>query len=817
MVESTRPVHRDRSPPSPIHACKLPVIAQDFVSPATPAMALTNIKRRAAISTGRRFFLLTLALTAACTPSSAILAEAPRPPAAAADSVEAAEQVLAHIGIPRDRLTLRIVPAQQPFYRVRVRNGHLSVDGSSPVALVRGVYAHLNQLGLAAVSWEGKRIVPLGRLPDYQGPRVTSAFASRAYLNTCTYGYTTPWWGWARWEREIDWMAAHGVDMPLALEGQEYVWRALWREQGLDDATIGASLSGAPFLPWQRMGNIEGYRAPLQPGWIEKKHALQLRILARMRALGMKPVLPAFAGYVPKAFAERHPTAKIYRMRAWEGFHETYWLDPSDPLFAKLAQRFIQIYTATYGAGDHYLADAFNEMVPPIAADGSDARAASYGDSTANTAAAQTAALPREVRDARLAAYGERLYHSITAAAPDATWVMQGWLFGADKHFWTPDAIAAFLSRVPDDRMLILDIGNDRYPGVWRDTKAFDGKSWVYGYVHNYGGSNPIYGDLQFYRDDLRGLLTNPDHGRLTGFGLFPEGLHTNSVIYDEAYDLAWNNGGASLADWLSRYVRARYGHTSPALVAAWQDIAAGAYRTRYWTPRWWNGKAGAYLFFKRPALDGDSFPAEPGDPTLLRRGIDALLRQADTMRDAPLFRSDVVDFTRHYASLRLDEALRRAIAAYKAGDVARGDAAAARVRLLALAIDRLIGGQSESLATWIADARAYADTPEETKAYVGNAKAQVTIWGGEGNLSDYASKAWQGLYARFYLPRWTLFLESLRAAAVAGRPLDEAATRTAILAWERQWVADDAVYRKERPKNPLGEARGLLRVLDRP
>jgi alpha-N-acetylglucosaminidase len=136
---------------------------------------------------------------------------------------------------------------------------------------------------------------------------------------------------------------------------------------------------------------------------------------------------------------------------------------------------------------------------------------------------------------------------------------------------------------------------------------------------------------------------------------------------------------------------------------------------------------------------------------------------------------------------------------------------------MLAQAIDRLIGGQSESLASWVADARAYADTPEEAKAYAGDAKAQVTIWGGDGNLADYASKAWQGLYAHFYLPRWTLFLSSLRAAAVAGRPLDEATTRNAILSWERQWVADDAVYRQDRPKDPLGDARRLLQALDRP
>ncbi|MGO7251614.1 alpha-N-acetylglucosaminidase TIM-barrel domain-containing protein, partial [Rhizobium brockwellii] len=95
-------------------------------------------------------------------------------------------------------------------------------------------------------------------------------------------------------------------------------------------------------------------------------------------------------------------------------------------------------------------------------------------------AATKAAALPREVRDARLAAYGQRLYAAIAAAAPGATWVMQGWLFGADKKFWTPDAIAAFLRDVPDEKMLILDIGNDRYPGIWKTTNGFDGKNWVY-------------------------------------------------------------------------------------------------------------------------------------------------------------------------------------------------------------------------------------------------------------------------------------------------------------------------------------------------
>ncbi|MGN7159782.1 alpha-N-acetylglucosaminidase TIM-barrel domain-containing protein [Sphingomonas sp. SAFR-052] len=729
--------------------------------------------------------------------------------------IAAARATLARLRLAPERLDLRILPAAEPSYTIAAAGGRARIDGTSTVALVRGAYSYWNAAGAASLSWEGDRIALPAHLPGMTGGRVTSPFAHRVYLNTCTYGYTTPFWDWARWEREIDWMAAQGVDMPLALEGQEYIWRALWRETGLSDAAIVASLSGPAFLPWQRMGNIEGYRSPLSPNWIDDKHALQRRILSRMRALGMTPVLPAFAGYVPKAFADAHPKARIYKMRAWEGFNATYWLDPSDPLFAVLAKRFIDLYTREYGAGQFYLADAFNEMVPPIAEDGSDTATATYGDSIANTAAARAAALPPAVRVARLAAYGERLYRSIADAAPGATWVMQGWLFGADKHFWTPEAIAAFLSKVPDRRMLVLDIGNDRYPGIWRDTKAFGGKNWVYGYVHNYGGSNPVYGDLDFYRNDLTALAAAPDKGRLTGFGMFPEGLHSNSLVYANAYDLAWDRGGTSTADWLHRHLAARYGTATPALDAAWAKIVAGAYTTRYWTPRWWEKQAGAYLFFKRPTATATAWPAPPGDRTALRAGIAGLLEQAPRLRGEALYRYDVVDVTRHYALLRLDERVQRALLAYAAGDVAGGDRAAAGIEPLARAIDLLLGNQQETLSSWIDMARTYARSPADERAFVTDAKAQVTIWGGEGNLADYASKAWAGLVADFYLPRWQHFLRERRAAAVADTPFDDAAVRRDIRDWEQNWVKDTKRYRRIRPHDVIAQARTVLTLAD--
>ena len=49
------------------------------------------------------------------------------------------------------------------------------------------------------------------------------------------------------------------------------------------------------------MGNFRGWGGPITQTWIDGQLALQHKILDRMRALGMIPVLPGFAGHVPEA------------------------------------------------------------------------------------------------------------------------------------------------------------------------------------------------------------------------------------------------------------------------------------------------------------------------------------------------------------------------------------------------------------------------------------------------------------------------------------------------------------------------------------
>ena len=52
--------------------------------------------------------------------------------------------------------------------------------------------------------------LPLPKVSVYE----ESPYSFVTYMNYCTFGYTTVYWDWERWEKEIDWMALHGITHP---------------------------------------------------------------------------------------------------------------------------------------------------------------------------------------------------------------------------------------------------------------------------------------------------------------------------------------------------------------------------------------------------------------------------------------------------------------------------------------------------------------------------------------------------------------------------------------------------------------------------
>ncbi|MBN1198290.1 MAG: alpha-N-acetylglucosaminidase N-terminal domain-containing protein, partial [Bacteroidales bacterium] len=185
-------------------------------------------------------------------------------------------------------------------FEISSSDGKILIRGNSGIDLASGLNWYLKHYCHAQFTVIDQQLSLPGEFPLPDSLIVIrTSYRFRYFFNVCTFSYTMAWWEWKEWERQIDWMAMNGVNLPLAITGQEEVWHEVYRELGLTESQIDSFLVGPAYLPWGWMGNIDGFGGPLPASWRESHAALQQKILDRERALGMTPVLQGFTGHVP--------------------------------------------------------------------------------------------------------------------------------------------------------------------------------------------------------------------------------------------------------------------------------------------------------------------------------------------------------------------------------------------------------------------------------------------------------------------------------------------------------------------------------------
>ena len=97
--------------------------------------------------------------------------------------------------------------------------------------------------------------------------------------------------------------------------------------------------------------------------------------------------------------------------------------------------------------------------------------------------------------------------------------------------FWNNTRIKAFLSEVPNDRMIILDLNSEQSP-IWSRTDSYFGKPFIWCLLHNYGGTRGIYGNLTTIGTSPVQSLNTPGSS-MAGVGMTPEAIEHNPVVYD--------------------------------------------------------------------------------------------------------------------------------------------------------------------------------------------------------------------------------------------------------------------------------------------
>lgn len=577
-----------------------------------------------------------------------------------------------------------------------------------------------------------------------------------------TFSYTSAFWTWEEWEAQLDWMALRGVNLPLAWVGQEKILVEVFREIGLTDDEILTYLSGPAFQAWNRFGNIQGsWGGDLPFSWIDAQFDLQKRIIKRMVELGMTPVLPSFTGFVPRNIKRIFPDAMVVNGSRWNDFSTTYtnvtFLEPTDSRFAQLQKSFISKQTAAYGnVSNIYTLDQYNENDP-------------YSGN------------PDYLRNIT-----HNTWKSLKDADPAAIWLMQGWLFYSNSDFWTDTRVEAFLSGIEEDQdMLILDLFSESAP-QWQRTKSYYGKPWIWCQLHGYGGNMGLYGQVENITVNPIEALSNSSS--LVGFGLTMEGQEGNEIVYDLLLDQAWSKTPIDTKIYFHDWVSSRYAGSKSIpeeIYTAWDILRTTVYNNTNLTAATAVTKS---IFELSPNISG-LVNRTSHHPTTINYPQSALIQSWNKLYDATeaepslwdnqAFLYDMVDVTRQALANAFVPLYTDLVSTYLTGTNSTDDhtlvAKGHKLTSLLSALDSVLSTNKHfSLSTWLSSARSSASSAAAPNSsttanfFSYDARNQVTLWGPNGEISDYASKSWGGLVSSYYIPRWFIFVDYLKSTSVA-------------------------------------------------
>ncbi len=636
---------------------------------------------------------------------------------------------------------------------IQTKNKRIEIAASDVNSAAKALGFFLKNYCQRSMSNMGDNLAPVSVLPVIEKPVKVVANADIRYaLNYCTISYTMAFYKWKEWEHELDWMALNGVNLVLAPVGVEIVWQNTLRKLGFSEKEILQFIAGPAYTAWWLMGNLEGWGGPDTQGIIDQQMHLQKKILARMKSLGMQPVMQGFYGMVPTTLKEKG--FNLLEQGRWAGgFQRPAFVRPGDD-FKRLTGIYYEELKKIYGSDLKYFGgDPFHEG--------------------ANSGGVH------------VADYGNLIQLEMQQYFPGSTWVLQGWQNNPSTQL---------LSRLDKSKVLVLELFGENTDN-WYRRKGYEGTPFVWCSVTNFGGNSGLYGKLQRFANEVYRANNSEYASLMKGVGIMPEGIDNNPVVYDFILDLAWHQKKVEAKEWIKSYVEARYGVENKKVEEAWQIFLQTIYSSFDKNQE----GPGESVFCARPSLDVKSVSswgtrARNYDVGKFKEGVKLFVSAASGMKSSATYQIDKIDFVRQVLANEGEQVSKEMVAAFWKRDLdlftKQSDLFLSLIRMQ----DSLLNGNKHfQLHTWLQQAEDFGNTPSEKKLALKNAKMQITYWGPDNRATDlheYANKEWNGLMKNFYLPRWEMFVKDCKAI-LQGKPGAE----PDYFSFEQNWAGKQDLY----------------------
>lgn len=683
------------------------------------------------------------------------------------------------------KFVIERLKGEKDFFELDQKGNKVVVRGNNYVSIATGINWYLKYYAGINLSWNGMQAdLPEVLPPVLKKERHETDLKLRYDFNYCTFSYSMAFWDWKRWEQEIDWMALHGINLPLAMVGTDVVWKNVLEELGYTREEINAFIAGPGFQAWWLMNNLEGWGGPNPDSWYERQEELQKRILKRMREYGIEPVLPGYSGMVPHNAKDRLGL-NVADPGRWNGYPRPAFLQPTDPQFERIAALYYREMTRLYGKASYYSMDPFHE-----------------GGNTSGV---------------DLEAAGKAIWKAMKQANPRAAWVVQAW--GANPR-------PQMIRDLPAGDMVVLDLFSESRPqwgdpaSSWYRKEGFGQHDWLFCMLLNYGGNVGLHGKMAHLIEEFYKAKDSSFGKTLKGVGMTMEGIENNPVMYELLCELPWREQRFSKDEWLEGYLKARYGKSDSQVSQAWMLLSNTIYNCPAASTQQGTHES---ILCARPSwkayqVSSWSEMSDYYDPADVIRAAGMMVDAAERFRGNNNFEYDLVDIVRQAVAEKGRMMYRVLVDAYKAGDRELFKLSSDRFLRLILMQDRLLATRPEfKVGRWLESARNLGSTEEEKDWYEWNARVQITTWGNrvaadDGGLHDYAHREWNGLLRDFYYLRWKTWLDEQLKSFEGGQP-----KAIDFYALEEPWTLKHNSYASEAEGNPVDIACEIYREIKLP
>lgn len=669
------------------------------------------------------------------------------------------------------KFLFEISDAESPedFFTLSTKRGKILIEGNNWISVAVGLNWYLKYYAGVQVTRENPT-PQLNYLPKVEKEvRYSTELLLRYYLDAPSASHSSAYWNEKRWQQEIDYMALHGINMPLITTGLSEVWRATLQKAGYSIEDIQRFLPHPAYEGWWLEGKIEGWGGPVSSDFTASRAKVGAYAVSECREWGMEPVLMGYNGLLPSDTTQQ----RAY----WKGISRPMVLNPTSESYRKIAELYYKELTRVYGEANYYLVNPLEDAI--------------------------TLQKPQTREE------GEAIYASIQNAVQGASWVV-----GA----WEDSPTDELIDYIPRGGVVVLDKWCDALP-QWGDKSSrlarrngFLGHSWIYSAKIDFEGRGSMYGNISRIVGGYYLACESGASFSMVGVGTTNDGVRGNDILFELLFELPWREDQITTSEWVDGYAEARYGVSSAKLKEAWRKLSSTLYSPGYSSER---RGATQSVFAARPALvvprvTSDGTTKVFYDTEELKDALRLMVNASGEVNNRANFESDVVEVALAVLSNYGYEILAKITDAFNSADREELKTLTNNFLYAMLLADNLLNSQPQSMVgNYIEEAMSVGRNPWQRDWLRYGARTMISSWGSEvvandEEMHDSAFRMYSGVMADLYAKRWARFFNYIEENEVL--PIGE--TYYDI---ERDWAADKTAYETKASSDAVMLAREIL------